>query len=575
MEKNSFSLKYRVLVWSFALLLPLVLLLSTVAILQMKQTRRQLITSEENNLHLLVSSLQQEADDVEEYLYDLALQDRVFRAMAIRQPEAQLYSNAYAVLEDTENLFSVQKNLSFLVLYSEVNEYYAAKDQGLDYLTLKEQTDLRNAVEKRCIRYFLEGNGQYRTWFTVEISGRWFLCRMVRYQGMYCAGLFDLSAVAAALTEQVRENAALVFQNASVLLTQLPSHVPETVLTDERLSERYGIVSEALCSIQLTYLFPYSGATSILELPFLLIILIAIAVLTMLPMFYFRLNRDLFRPLDNLVDTMQRIRDGSSQEAMEDERLQCKEFREVNHIFNQMLQQIRHLKIEQYEQKIETQQTELAFLQAQIRPHFYLNCLKTLYSLAEQRQYANIETCILLVSKHLRYAFQVHTGTVPMREELSLCDNYVKLYAVMTEQLANLVLDIESALFEVPIPPISLLTLVENSIRVNLAPHRDLEIQIRAKRMQTQEGGILCLTVQDNGVGFPEDQLERLNTGQWLENSGNHVGLQNVIRRFRILYKEDFSIAFFNRDGAVIEIYLPMEAKTEKEASADEIADRG
>ncbi|MGM9604612.1 MAG: sensor histidine kinase [Faecousia sp.] len=575
MEKNSFSLKYRVLVWCFALLLPLVLLLSSFTFLQINRTRYQLMTSESTSLHLLTGPFQQEADDIEEYLFDLALQNRVFRSMADVQQNTQLYSSAYSVLEGSDNLFTTLPDLSFLVVYSESNEFYAARDQGLSYLTMAEQTYLRSAVEKRCVRFFLEGNAQDRDWFTVLIADRWFLCRMVRFQGMYCAGLLDLSAAIDSMNGQIKENSALVFLSGDTPLTAVPNGISESVLTGGRLSKQYGVLSEDLCGIRLAYAFPYSGVIGIMGVPFILLIIIAIVVLAMLPLFYLRLSRDVFQPLDALVDTMERIRDGDGSEAVSDENIKCKEFRQVNHIFNQMVQQIRHLKIRHYEQKIETQQTELAFLQAQIRPHFYLNCLKTLYSLAEQRQYADIETCILLVSKHLRYAFQLHNDTVPMREELSLCGNYVKLYAVMTDQMPALVLDIESALFDIQIPPISLLTLVENSIRVNLTPSSDLEIKIRAKRMHTEDGGVLCLTVQDNGCGFAEEQLELLNTGKWAQSSGSHVGLQNVIRRFRILYGENFSIAFFNRDGAVVEMYLPMETNKKKEDAAHETADCG
>ena len=35
------------------------------------------------------------------------------------------------------------------------------------------------------------------------------------------------------------------------------------------------------------------------------------------------------------------------------------------------------------------------------------------------------------------------------------------------------------------------------------------------KRMQTEDGSILCLTIQDNGAGFQEDQLELLNSDEW------------------------------------------------------------
>lgn len=568
MKQNSFSLKYRMLVWFVALLMPLVLLLSAFTIIQVAHTRNQLMTSEGTNLQLLTSRIQQETEEIEEYLYDLSTQNRVFRSMADPQSETTLFSSAYEVFETSDSLFHTLKDLSFLVIYSESNEFCAYRDQGLNYLTIQDQFNLRRAVEKRCVRYFLGGNTYQRDWFEVEIAERWFLCRIVRYQGMYCASLFDLSEMIDQLSSEIKPDAGLVFRNDSQLLTALPEHVPgiqaQELVAKDRLGERYGVLSQQLCGIYLTYIFPYNGIIGIMGWSFFLVLLIAVVVTGLLLLFYLRLNRDVFRPLDGLVDTMQRIRDSGSSMVLSDETIRCTEFRQVNHIFNQMIQQIQRLKIKHYEQKIETQQTELAFLQAQIRPHFYLNCLKTLYSLAEQRQYADIETCILLVSKHLRYAFQAHLDMVPMREELGLCDNYIKLYAIMTERMPTLTLDIESALFDTPIPPISLLTFIENSIRINLTPTGTLEINIRAKRMQTEDGSILCLTVQDNGSGFQEDQLELLNSDEWLKASGSHVGLQNVIRRFRILYGDDFSIAFFNRDGAQIEMYLPLDRKPEE-----------
>lgn len=577
MKKNSFSIQYRILIWCFVLLLPLVLSLSVFTVLQVDQTRRLLVASEQTNLHLLAALMQQETDNVEKYLYDLTMQNRVFRSMADVQPDVQLYSSAYEVLEASDNLFRAQQDLTFLVLYSEANEYYADRDCGLDYLTLQEQSALRQAVEKRCVRFFLEGNGQQRGWFTVEISGRWFLTRMIRYRGMYCACLFDLEAAISHLQSSVKADSGLVFRTGRQLLTPMPEQlslegVDFTGAGGSWAMNRYGVLDEALCGIQLTYLFPYDGILGVMGWSYFLIILIAVLVLTMLPLIYLRLNRGLFRPLDNLVATMQCIRDGQGGRAVQEKSMQCKEFRQVNEVFEQMLAQIQNLKIEQYEQEIETQKAELSFLLAQIRPHFYLNCLKTLYSLAEQREYADIETCILLVSKHLRYAFQAHADTVPMREELSLCDNYVKLYAMMTEELPTLTVDIESQLFDFLIPPISLLTFVENSIRINLTPHCELKIKIRAKRMQTEEGSVLCLTVQDNGAGFSAEQLAQMNTYEWANSGSSHVGLQNVIRRFRILYGDDFSIAFFNHGGAVIELYLPMKSG-EREAAQDETAD--
>ena len=577
MKKKSFSIKYRVLVWIFALLLPSVLLLSAFTVLQVERTYERMATSEETNLDLIISQLERETGDVEGYLYDMALKNRVFRSMADRQSEAQLYASAYEVLELGDNLFQTNGDLSFLLLYSEENDYYSVRDNGLRYLNLTEQVKLRQAVERRFQRFFFEGNGQLRQWFTVEIAERWFLCRIVYYQGMYCAGLFDLSPMAEELSGQLREDCLLVFRDGNFLLTTFPKEVsPEAwEKTTLRLDgNRYILLSEKLHGIELTYLFPYRGIFGLMGLSMVLVILIAVVVLVAILFFYRQLKRDFFHPLDDLVDTMRSIRDGSTDTLSEENRT-CEEFQEVNTTFNQMLTQIRNLTIERYERELETQRAELSFLQAQIRPHFYLNCLKVLYALAQQGQYENIKTCVLLVSKHLRYALQVRNDTVPMREEVSFCENYVKLCGIMSNVEPQLVLDIETTLLDVHIPPISLLSLVENSVRINLLPDKELQIRIRARKIQTEDGPILYLTVQDNGTGFTQEQLEWFNGDDWLGQATTHVGLQNVVRRFGILYGEEFSVAFLNRGGATVEFYLPIEREAERRVGDAEAADRG
>lgn len=572
MEKKSFSIKYRVLVWVFALLLPLVALVGVNAVLQVRKTYDQLRTSEGTSLRLLVSQLETETREVEEYLYDLALQNRGFRSMAGEENETELYAQAYEVLEGADNLFRTKQDLSFLILYSEAGEYYACRDNDLSYLSLADRTHLRGAVERRFLRFFLQKNGRQRSWFTVQIADRWFLCRSVGYQGMYCAALFDLAPVAARLTEQMGEDCFLVFRDGGAALTESPLADADWSAKSLRLGgKKYALLGESLCGQELTYLYPYGGLSGGAGTSLVLVLAVTAALLLAIAAFYIQLRRDFFRPLDSLVETMRRIRDGET-DALPEIGETWDEFREVDRTFDQMLSQIRNLKIERYEKELRTQRAEMSFLQAQIRPHFYLNCLKVIYALAQQERYAEIKTCILLVSRHLRYALGIRSDTVRLREELDMCENYVRLCGVMSDVEPRLTAEVDEGLQSFAIPPVSLLSLVENSIRINLAPDRELVIRIRARRIRTEESEVLCLSVQDNGSGFTEAQLAWFNGEAWQENATTHVGLQNVARRFRILYGEEFSMAFFNRGGAVIELYLPM--RQGEEGQNEDIADR-
>lgn len=78
---------------------------------------------------------------------------------------------------------------------------------------------------------------------------------------------------------------------------------------------------------------------------------------------------------------MVEIKDGDSEKYLTEE-YHVEEFSEMKETFNSMLESIRNLKVSAYEQQLQAQEAKLQYLQIQIRPHFYLNCLKNLYALS-------------------------------------------------------------------------------------------------------------------------------------------------------------------------------------------------
>ncbi|MBJ8194004.1 two-component sensor histidine kinase, partial [Bacillus cereus] len=67
--------------------------------------------------------------------------------------------------------------------------------------------------------------------------------------------------------------------------------------------------------------------------------------------------------------------------------------------------------------------------------------------------------------------------------------------------------------------------------------------------------------VQDTGAGFPEAVLEQLRQdADPPSHDGEHIGIWNVRRRLRLLYKQQASIQFSNEPGkgATVQIRLPL-----------------
>ena len=77
----------------------------------------------------------------------------------------------------------------------------------------------------------------------------------------------------------------------------------------------------------------------------------------------------------------------------------------------------------------------------------------------------------------------------------------------------------------------------------------------------------IIMTLLDNGPGFPADILEKLQSDMLLTTTnGNHIGINNVIQRLRLLFEEEFQIEFSNipDGGAMIQITIPYLAYEER-----------
>lgn len=126
---------------------------------------------------------------------------------------------------------------------------------------------------------------------------------------------------------------------------------------------------------------------------------------------------------------------------------------------------------------------------------------------------------------------------------------------------------IDPELSELPLPPVSLLTLVENSVKHGKMIGKTLKITITAKLLETEEGCMADLSVADNGTGFTAGDLKQLNSAAPQEENGQHVGLFNVVRRLQLLYGEQAAIAFTNNrrgGGARVELFLPIDPVLQK-----------
>lgn len=229
----------------------------------------------------------------------------------------------------------------------------------------------------------------------------------------------------------------------------------------------------------------------------------------------------------------------------------------MDEAFHVMVSEIKKQKIISYEQIIEKQNAQMQYLQLQLKPHFYLNGLKTLNMLAMEGDTEKAQDLIMHLSYHLRYLLQVNRALVPLASEVDYTKNYGDIQAKMYGRGIRMHWDIRGDVGEVPVPTLCIQTFVENSFKYAKPDGGwgGLEITVKIYELETQDGKFIDITVRDNGVGYPLHILEDIN-GDTKEESPS-VGINNLKRRCFFLYGGRGEYNFYNSGGAVSEIVLP------------------
>jgi LytS/YehU family sensor histidine kinase len=145
-------------------------------------------------------------------------------------------------------------------------------------------------------------------------------------------------------------------------------------------------------------------------------------------------------------------------------------------------------------------ETQLRLLESQLEPHMLFNTLanlRVLISLDPPRAQQMLDHLIAFLRATLDASRQ--GGSHSLQAEFRRLDDYLALLAIRMGPRLQVHLDLPTELQQLPVPPLLLQPLVENSIKHGLEPQIDGgRIEIRART----DGERLRLTVQDNGAGL-------------------------------------------------------------------------
>lgn len=518
--------------------IPIGILLGLLLFFSGLYNRNRLAAAASGGLDMFTTNFENQLDSVENYLLNLSLNDATFRSLSEQTDRTRAYLDAYEIAQGFPAVLAANDVLMGVVLRSGSGNLYVGR-YGETAQQLKQKLNLEA---------YLGQPGQTnkmmtRGWYLRTIGQRLYLLRSVFYQKASLTAAVDLRLVFEELVKDYGLDGRVVVMNDSGNVL-----VGDANLLPTKMEWN----SAGYCLTKV-------GRDSRLVVG-------AVFVLLAIPFLLFYMKQEIFAPMTALVSTMDRIGRGElSVRSSVDYR--NAEFTQVNETFNRMIDQITQLKIDGYEKELEARRNEMTALKLQIRPHFVLNCLKSVYAMVQTGSREDAQQLILLLSRYLRYILSFTATTTPLHTEIEQCCNYAELSSVGQNDSVEVVCEIDPELSELPLPPVSLLTLVENSVKHGKMIGKTLKITITAKLLETEEGCMADLSVADNGTGFTAGDLKQLNCAAPQEENGQHVGLFNVVRRLQLLYGEQAAIAFTNNrrgGGARVELFLPIDPVLQK-----------
>lgn len=200
----------------------------------------------------------------------------------------------------------------------------------------------------------------------------------------------------------------------------------------------------------------------------------------------------------------------------------------------------------------EAVRSEMAFLQAQIKPHFLYNALNTIVSLSlDEPQTAH--DLLLHLSRYLRgsFDFKKREGLVPLRKELELTEAYLQIERARFGDRLRVRYEVEEqANFQ--IPPTTLQPLVENAVRHGVTKNEDGGTVIVTVSMQEGEA---LISVKDDGPGM--SMPAQVVLAHEREEAGG-VGMRNIHQRLLRLYGRGLDVESTAGGGTVVTFRVPL-----------------
>lgn len=539
-------------------LVPFLIFLIFLNVSSNRMYRQRLAENNQTKIAMFESMLSEDIKNIEYFMSDMIANDGNYQALMYPVDDTESYLQTYQLGEKFESVMKMMTSVSGFVLLSPQNDLSSGTfRREISY-------ERKEALIADLNQYISQNAGEVTPyWQVMENDGSSYFYKIMGNGGVYTACVIDARNISA-VEENNGAMSYLLFEKDGNALAY-SEELEELGVTLDQGSGAYisgnggshFIVrgEQEFFSCHLLSVEPYRPIWSAQTFP-LIVVGATIVFMLLLVYCYGRMKRQFLMPLETLVQTMEQIREGELEKNLAIS-TNVSEYKKIESTFNSMMARMKDLKILAYDRLLQVQQTKMQYYQIQIRPHFFLNCMKNLYAMAAGKKYERLMEMILTLSQYLRVVLKDYSASVPLEKELEGVRTYISLLRMSNAHEIHYEEDLSGGLGSFLIPPMSILTFVENSFKYEKDSGEPVHILVKARCFEDGSQTFVNLTIMDNGSGFPDDVLELLNDPKQ-RLPGDHIGIYNVRQRFELLYQNTCSFVFSNMEGACVDIFVPV-----------------
>lgn len=240
------------------------------------------------------------------------------------------------------------------------------------------------------------------------------------------------------------------------------------------------------------------------------------------------------------------------------------EIRHLGHSIQNSYEQIDRLMKEIVKEQDERRKSEMDALQSQINPHFLYNALESLTWMVEAEKNDEAVFLISQLAKLFRISLSKGRTVIPIKDELQHAESYMNIQKIRYKNKFSVDFQVDPALYEYCTVKLILQPILENAINYGVREMDDCGEIVVWGRM---EAGDLILSVEDNGLGMSEEEVEFVLTdSNRIHKHGSGVGLVNVNNRIKILFGKEYGLLVESEpdEGTRVSIRIPAVPYTEE-----------